>query len=132
MSGSSISMLPNAVGSGNEADDVKSPKVGMFGNSAGLGAVAEEPNPCVVALMGKPVRTAGNGVTGKVVDVDLARQFEMIRFMAFHIGVTSRPLASIVFFSASKARDRSDCRLGASKLGMSSSDTICMIGWKHA
>ena len=132
MSDSSISMLPNAVGSDNEADDVNSPKIGMSGSSAGLETVAEEPSPCVVSLMGKSVRAVWNGVTGKGLDVDLARQFEMIRFIAFHIGVASRPLASIVFFNTSSARDRNACRLGASKLGMSSSETICMIGWKHA
>lgn len=125
-------MLPNTVGSGTEADDVNSPKVGMSGSSAGVGAVAAEPSTCVVSLTGKSARAVWNGVTGKGLDVDLARQFEMIRFIAFHIGVASSPLASIVFFNASKARDRNACRLGASKLGMSSSETICMIGWKHA
>ncbi|KAF4441626.1 hypothetical protein FACUT_2569 [Fusarium acutatum] len=126
MSGFSISMLPNAVGSGNKAD-VNSPKFGMSGISAGLGAVAEEPSPCVVSLMGKSFRAVWNGVTGKGLGADSARQFEMIRFIAFHIGVASRPVASMVFFNESKARDRSTCRLGASKLGMLSSETIWII-----
>lgn len=45
MSGSSISMLPNAVKSGNEADDANSREIGISGSSAGLDSVAEEPSP---------------------------------------------------------------------------------------
>lgn len=124
-----MSRLPTSARSGNGVAIADSPDTDEFCAIVWGGTVVEEPIPGIAAFGGN---IAWNGDKGKVDGAFLARQFEMIRLITFHIGVTSRPLVSIVLFKTPNARDRSERWFGAWNSGVSSSDTMCIMDWKQA
>lgn len=99
-----MSILPISDRSSNEVSIADSPDADKLCGIAEGDAVVDGHIPGITPFRG---RTVWNGVKVRFAGAFLARQFEMIRLMTFHIGVASRPLVSIVFFKTSTARARS-------------------------